>query len=69
VPDTLTSLLVVVFVCSYTALFSLHPLSVVLTTVLPDEFTLSVALIFFELADVLLLVGPSKVTLAMHFVV
>lgn len=59
----------IVLVVARARLLAPDPASFVLPPVFPDEFTLSVALVFLELADVLLAVGPYKVPLTVHLIV
>lgn len=57
-----------VLVNSDAALLSFNPSAFVLTAILPCEFALTVALVLFELPDVLFSIRPDKVTASMHFV-
>jgi len=58
-----------VFVVAFARLFAEHPAAVVLSTVLPDEAALTVALVVLEAAHVLLVVGPNEVAVTVHLVV
>ena len=59
----------IVLVVARARLLAPDPASFVLPAVFPYEFTLSMALVFLELADVLLAVGPYEVPLTVHLIV
>ena len=51
------------------ALLAVNPAADVETPIFPHEFSFAVSLVLLEFADILLLVGPDQVALAVHFVV
>ena len=68
-PDTFSFDAMLVEVVADAALFTSIPAALILSTILPDESSLTVALILLELSLILLAVRPDKMAIAVHFIV
>jgi hypothetical protein len=68
-PDTLALRANIVFVKTFARLLAENPTAIVFAPVFPYESTLSMALIILERANILLTIGPNKVSMAVHLVI
>ena len=57
-PTSLSANAMLIQIMANPALLTLNPTTVVLTAIFPDESALTMALVFHELSNVLLSIGP-----------